>query len=98
MYNELSQTQECGVTNQIAPFAIKSLLFLYSRIINVVLCGFFFLELVLDQHRRSADLLEKCVRQRRQNDRRTDGKQKEDSSERKKLTVVSNSNERLLKF
>ena len=28
---ELSQTQECGVTNQIAPFAIKSLL-LYIRV------------------------------------------------------------------
>ena len=69
VYNELSQTQECGATNQVAQFAIK-LLLLYIRVL---------LALVLNQHRRSTDLLEKCVRQRRQNNCRTDGKQNEDS-------------------
>ena len=54
VYNELSQTQECGATNQVALFAIK-LLLLYIHVL---------LALVLNQRRRSNDLLEKCVRQR----------------------------------
>ena len=33
VYNELSQTQECGATNQIAPFVMK-MLFCYLRITN----------------------------------------------------------------
>ena len=33
VYEGLSQAQECGVTNQISPFAIKSLL-IYLHIIN----------------------------------------------------------------
>ena len=46
---------------------------------------------MLDQRQRSTDLLEKCERQRRQNNcGMIDGKQNEDSFE---LTVVSNSNE-----
>ena len=57
---------------------------IYLRIINIRL---FFL---LSSCSTSAeDLLEKCVQQRWQNNRRTDGKQKEDSSECKKLPDCS---------
>ena len=46
---------------------------------------------MFDQRQESTDLLEKCVRQRRQNNcGMIDGKQNEDNFE---LTVVSNSNE-----
>ena len=50
---------------------------------------------MLDQCRKFTDLLEKCVCQRQQNGYKTDGKQNEDTPECKKLTVVSNSNEKI---